>query len=314
MTASVVGIHSWAGSRNENGDREYRISHKVRAAVTDGPATIMDASGLPAIGAIWSFLGESDANMWCRPLRTVQPYQQKEGHPFTIWLVESSFGTWGLQSQRCQNEQITDPLQEPTKISGGFVKYSEEATQDMDGTEMVSSSWERLTGPNLQFDCNRPTVRIEQNVLDLGLATFAGMIDRVNGSGMWGLPKRCIKLSNASWERRVKGTCGFYFTRVFEFEIRYDTFDRVITDVGTRALRGHFEDGSWVLDGSPSADNPGDFVAVQDEQGRTLGKILLDGSGQPATSAASVATRTMKKYKEADFFSLGGIPVDFSAP
>src|SRR5690606_22693106 len=97
---------------------------------------------------------------------------------------------------------------------------------DRYGNPIKSSSHEQFRGSNVEFDANRPTVWVDQNVSSLGLATFASMIDCVNDRPLWGLPKRRIKLSNVTWERKMYGTCRFYYTRKLEFDIRYDGFDR----------------------------------------------------------------------------------------
>jgi hypothetical protein len=66
------------------------------------------------------------------------------------------------------------------------------------------------------------------------------MIDTVNMFPLWGLPPRCIKLSNAPWEKKFWGLCEQYYTLTLEFELRSDTFDKDLNDIGTKVLNGHW--------------------------------------------------------------------------
>jgi hypothetical protein len=129
---------------------------------------------------------------------------------------------------------------EPQKISGTFAKYTKEAVFDRNGNAIVTSSWERMKGPEVEFDHNRPAVRVEQNVVALDLATVAPMIDTVNDATLWGLAERTIKLTNFAWERKLYGSCNFYYTRVFDFDIDYNTWDRNLLDEGTKCLNGEW--------------------------------------------------------------------------
>jgi len=168
----------------------------------------------------------------------------------------------------------------------------------------VSSSFEPLTGPLVEVDRARPTVRIEQNVANLGLSEFCNKINKVNSSPMWGLSKRCVKLSNVTWERKMYGTCTFYYTRSFEFDIRFESFDPELVDSGFKCLRGKWIDGVWTTDGSADRNNPLDFQAFKDVNGEG-GRVFLNGYGTPIAAGADPYTKVAKLYEETDFFSLG---------
>ena len=306
MSGSVQGGPvTWRGGRDEEGFREYFITHRVKMTDEgDGPALALQASGLPATGSFWSFDNDVDIWAFCSPEKTQKIYKEKRGDPNLWWDVESRFTTKPFN--RCQTSTIEDPLLEPQKISGSFVKFTKEAIVDKDGNGVFSSSEEMFRGPQVEIDDNRPTVRIEQNVLNLGLATFAPMVDTVNDAALWGLPARTIKLSNVSWQRKYFGTCSKYYTRIFDFDIDFNTFDRTIIDEGTKVKVGHWTDcETWtvgsVVSGTGTTGASG-FQRFKDCKGENI-RTLLDGSGNPNFTGTPVL-KTFKFYSESNFPTL----------
>jgi hypothetical protein len=114
------------------------------------------------------------------------------------------------------------------------------------------------------------------------------------------------------------GICNFYFTRIFEFDINFETFDRTIYDEGTRVLNGHWDKttGDWVLDdingGAPDPQNPKHFKRYKDRNGENT-RAMLDGNGKPVDDGANLTTVDIQYYKETDFTTLGLI-TDLSQP
>lgn len=313
------GILDWSLDRDEDGHRTYTVKHLVGTTdYSDGPQTVLVASGLPNIGAFWDYGNDLDGWAFCTPQRKVQKFRGiKEGHKHAFWEVTSYFTT-KRDSKRCQDESIEDPLLEPDRISGSFVKYTKEVMKDKDGNRIKTSSHELIRGPQVEFDHNRPTVTIEQNVADLGLETFSQMIDTVNDATLWGLGSRKIKLSNVSWSRQVYGTCDYYYTRSFEFDVDYNGFDREVLDEGTKVLNGHWTTdqtgtgtglaSTWVLDdidgAAPNPDNPQHFIRYKDRNGENT-RVVLDGNGQPLDGADAPVYFTIRYYSESNFLSLG---------
>lgn len=313
MTVRLLdGIIYADGGKDDDGHRTYNVSHRVEAdwvpGIAVGPAEVMNTPGLPLPGSFW--LMDNDIDIWafCYPFMDCKPHAHKEGHPVQFWTVNQKFSTKPLK--RCQDTTIENPLLEPFKISGSFVKYSKEAAKHFNGEMIKSSSHEPLKGPAVEFDRNRPTVRIEQNVASLELDIFSQMIDCLNDAPLWGLGPRCIKLSQPSWTRQLYGTCTFYYTRVFEFDIDYDTFDREAPDEGTKVLRGHWRfkpkasvgtgtgtanQNAWVLDlidgNVPDHTNPSHFCRYKDRNGENA-RTLLNGYGLPAETTVMLGTGT----------------------
>lgn len=317
MTASVIGGPvTQELDRDDDGNRTYMVTHRVKTTdVDDGPSVVMTASGLPSPGSFWQFGNDYDAWAFCTGFARVRKHQSvTEGSPTYHWTVQQKFAT--LNPQRCNTTTIDNPLLEPMKVSGSFVKYTKEVTQDKDGNPLENSAHEMLRGSIVEFDHNRPTVRIEQNVASLGLNVFAGMIDTVNDAPLWGLSARMAKLSNVSWERLYYGTCNVYYKRIFEFDVDFTTFDRVALDEGTMALgRLDKTTGLWdsTTDFAPGvpldADNPIHFSRVKDIQGENK-KVILNGAGVPVSDIASIGTIDIQYYGESNFLSLG-IPTSF---
>lgn len=326
MTASVLpdpnatgrqSILDWEGSMDEEGHRTYTVKHLVKCTdYSDGPQTVLTASGLPLIGAYWDYGNDLDGWAFCLPTRSVRMRRSLPGSKGIYWEVESTFST-RRDSKRCQDEGFEDPLLEPDRIGGSFIKYTKEVMKNRDGSRIKTSSHELIRGPQVEFDFNRPTVTIEQNVAVLGLETFAPMIDTVNDATLWGLGPRKVKLSNVSWSREVFGTCDYYFIRTFEFDVDYNGFDREVLDEGTKVLNGHWETdqtgtgtglgSTWILDdidgAAPNADNPQHFVRYKDRNGENT-RVVLNGAGEPLAGGSPVYV-DIEYYRESNFFDLG---------
>ena len=148
----------------------------------------------------------------------------------------------------------------------------------------------------VEFDSNRPTVSIGMNLSVLPLSTFAPMVDTVNDAVLWGLPKRCVKLTNVSWSRQLYGTCTFYYTVNYEFDCRYDTFDRKVYDEGTKILNKDIANADKT--------NPEHFVRYKDVNG-DYSRVFLDGNGAAITGSASPVEIDIEYYKESNFTTLG---------
>lgn len=295
MSATVLGRISWELSRDQEGHREYKLKSLVKTTdPDDGPETVYFATGAPTIGSTWAEGNDVDDWAFCWPTARVTPIHDKERNLY--WILENLFSTKALS--RCQDTAIESPLSEPQRISGSFVKYVKDTHIDGNGDVIISSSHELIDG--VERDFNRPSVVIEQNVLLLGLPTFAQMIDTVNDATLWGLPEGCVKLSNAHFERKLYGTCSFYYTRRFEFDIRYEGFD--ITDI--------VDTGYKKFDTTrPGGDrtNPEHYVIAKDGHGENSPKkILLDGNGDPLTDPTSpVFLAPIELYGRSNFTTLG---------
>ena len=289
------GPRSWSLETDDAGDRTYKIKFRVATNdPRDGPYLALQTTGLPLPGSPWAFGNDFDPDAYCRRTSTVRPYGVTEGRPVYQYDVEKTFSTKSedeSSNPSCENGSIKDPLLMPDRLSGDFKNYLEELTRDRFGNPIVSSSWEQLRGAQVEFDRNRPSVVVEQNVAVLGLSVFAPMVDCLNSVPMWGLPRRCVKLSNVTWERKYYGTCYRYFTRRLMFDVRRNGFDRDLLDEGSKVLRGDWDRvegsgtfGKYVvaddLDAATAHLNPNNFIRFKDFHGENA-RAILDGRGRP---------------------------------
>lgn len=305
-------IRIWSLGRNAQGHRIYKVAHLVKADPEDGPYNALNTPGLPTVGSQWNFRADFDGWAWCTPEAEVKVHQEKEGDPSEYWLVTQTFSS--KRGERCQDQEILDPLLEPDRVSGSFQKDKKTGVYDKDGNAIVNSAHEQIKGNVNEWDEGWDVVRIQQNVYPLGIETFAPMRNRVNNAPLWGFAARCVKLSDVTWEEVYQGTCEKYFVRTLEFEVKSDTWDRTVDDEGTKFLKGRWvaEGGSheWVVDSGANPDNPADFIRAIDVRGNPV-TALLNGAGRPynisptGTGDDTPGTITIQKYLEANFLTLG---------
>jgi hypothetical protein len=145
---------------------------------------------------------------------------------------------------------------------------------------------------------------------------------------MWGLPVRTIKLSTASWERVYQGSCSPYYKWTYNFDIRYDTFDRDIVDKGSKVLNGFWDQrtGKYKLrkigGKFPDPSNPNHFIRFKDRNGENC-PVILNGAGLPAEVDIGTGSGTgsspsggpgnihVEYYDESDFIAVLNIPTSF---
>ncbi len=257
MTATFIDIIDWSGGRDDAGQRTFECVSRVHTNdVRDGPSVVMYASGLPAIGSSWTLGNDNDTYVYCTPYMQVRRAADAEGEIGYMWDVMQRFTTNGMP--RCNTVSVDNPLSEPAKVSGGFVSRMEEALYDKDGYLLLTSSLERMKGKEIEVDMGSPTVRISINVGTLPLTTFAQYRGGVNNATLWGLPARCIRLADINWERNVYGVCGYYYTITYDFQVRFETWNRFIPDMGSRS--GRVE--SW-LDNDPPTEGTGLLIGYE---------------------------------------------------
>lgn len=326
MSAELLGPIDMHLVRDKDGYRDYTIVWKIRTtSYDDGPQVVLNCPTLPDIGTTWSFGNDLDDWVWCIPDTRVQPFRAgNPDDPVRYWTLEQTFTNRAMK--RCQDFNIENPLDEPPAISGSFVKYTEEVRYDRHGKVIKTSSHEPIVGPDSEFDRNRPTVSIEMNKLTLDLDDVSSMVDTVNDAPLWGLSARKIKLSNVSWSRKLYGICTFYYTVSLEFDINFDTFDRIITDVGTRHINPDMikPDSGWFptslltefkdAQGNIQAtfdppqmikDIPLAFTKILDGKGREAGWTVLNGEGVVAKDPESAGEVSIEYYPESNFLTLG---------
>jgi hypothetical protein len=187
-------------------------------------------------------------------------------------------------------------------VHGGFVRYTEESNIDKDGNAVMSSSLEPIKGKAVEWDRNRPKISITLNTLALPSVTM----DVVNDAQLWGFSLRCVKLSNATYERLAYGLCSYYFRVTYDFDIDVRTFDREVLDEGTRVLKGYSADHEATDPKLPASArfDPANFETYTDKRGNPT-TVFLDGLGAPAYDPANYVKIPIKKYPNYNMLLLG---------
>lgn len=316
-------------TRDDDGSREYRVVHLVRAGAGDGPATVLLTTGLPQPGDVWRFGDvEVDVWAWCRLNAQVRAHDAQDGEPIEWYTVEQVFSTKPPQ----QTEPAGDPLLQRQKISGSFSKSGEEITFDRFGNPVLNSSFEQIRGPQVEFESGNILIRVEQNVADLALPVVRLAMYTLNSIPLWGAPVRMVRLSGFSWDEHdywrpdpVTGAPipSIYYTRNFEFEASPKGWDRDIVDEGTKVIRGRWDKDpasptyrSYLIDPATDPDDPAHYDRYQDWTGNPSRLILDHGTpalstvgviGSTTTTQSAVGSIHVEKYGETDFVSVLGI-------
>lgn len=233
VLAGNGGPRSITGGMDSEGYNTYEVTHRVKCDVTDSVANVMNCPGLPVPGAFYAFMADIDVTAWCRFDKKVTMVRNRDTGPCRFYDVAQTFSNKPLSSdkQRCNDTPPGEPLLEPAKVSGSFVRYTEEATLDRFGNKIETSSHEQIRGPQVEFDANRPTVRIEQNVADLQLPLLAEFMrdgGMLNDAELWGVQPRGVRLSQVSWTKNYYGSCYVYYTRTLDFEVNIKKLEGMV--------------------------------------------------------------------------------------
>ncbi len=229
--------------RDEEGHRTYNITQLVESSDgTDGPSSIWAFAGLPAVGSTYlltsPYAGEQDLWAFCYPTRGIRAHEGDQGR-VTVWSVTSTFSTKPLK--RCQSTTIEDPLLEPPKVSGSFSQQNRELLLDRHGNPLRYSSHEPIKGQAAEFNYSQPNVHIEFNTSTLQLALYSEYMNCLNDAPLWGLSARMIRLAGLTWARELYGICNYYYKISLDFEINFETWDKLIPDEGTKVLKGRWK-------------------------------------------------------------------------
>lgn len=318
------GQAKWSLTRDRDGHRTYRITHKV-AVQRDvhGPLAALNCPGLPEPGSIWDFNDTIDDWAYFTQEAEVTQLGLESGNCF---FEVTQFATT-KPSPDCPTDFRNDPLTFPPRIDIESINYNKEFTFDRFGNPLRNSAWEQYRGPNVEFDAHRLRVTIEMNVADLELDLANIMMNCLNDTTMWGFPARNVKFSAFQAKKQFNTDCEIYWTKRFIFDIATD-FDRCLLDEGTKVLRGKWDTnrasstyGQYIVARNPitgvvlSPDNPANFTRFKDFHDENA-RVILDGHGRPwdqghftsGTSDDNPGRMCYEVYTEDDLFELG-VPV-----
>ena len=218
MAAENIGLVEVELEQEEDsGHRTYSATYKVRHNEDDGPYTVLNATGLPAIGDYWVHDRGLETDTYARrnPYAKIKAVVSSE--KTDISHVEVKFTTKPFK--RCQDVQIGNPLLEPAKLSGTFSEQMQKAIFDRHWNAIRSSAMTPYE--DIEQETSFPTVEVSVNVASSPVALITSKLHYLNDSTMWGLPAGCIKFSSASWERLYYGVCSYYYNLKMGFKIRF---------------------------------------------------------------------------------------------
>lgn len=274
MTARLVGLKNQSFQRDEEGHRSYELTWHFRTdSYLDGPETVLQAvNALFPVGGIYVLDNDLDPWAFCTPELTIAPHTDvEEGEPVADWTVVNKYTTKPMH--RCNSTTIDNPLLEPYNISGDFIHVSREMKVDKDGRPLIHPNFEPILGPEVEEKVSHPSVSISFNSAVLPLAAFNLLINRVNDAPLWGFPKRCVRFTDAKWERALYGVCFYYYKIQYTFEMNIETFDKRIPAIGMKVLKF----GGW-------EGNPAHYEIYKDPKEENGGPVALDVNGKLATN------------------------------
>jgi hypothetical protein len=332
MAFVLPGQRTWTINIDAESHRTYKIGYRVQCEPTDGPNAVRNAYGLPQPGSVWYFGGDADPYAVCIPECSVQPVVT--GEPNTLFDVELTFTT--RPPGKDPSEKAGDPLQEKPKISISFSKTTEEATRDRFGRPIVNSAWEQLRGKQVEFDSGVIQIKIEQNLAALSLPALAAAYQTVNAVPIWGMPRRTVRLSNASVEEAwyvptsttttssgttttgqftttttvatVAASSVKYYRRHLELEATAKGWDRDLLDESTKVLYGRWK--SAVTTSTTTTTTTTTSAGATTTQAATT----TTAAGATTTQAATTTTLPLPKKRTYNLWELMPIDKDGNMP
>lgn len=294
---SVLEVNEWKmpeAKFKADGDREYKRFFLVRtSSQDDGPLTVALATGLPLVGETYRYPGtattpgptltEYDTGVYAGEMVPKLADKNKK----TLWAIEVPYTSTPTGKA---TGGPADPLDEPPKFSGSFLRVNEIFEEDNEGNAILMSSGEP-PDPPLEEGVSYPTLRIEMNVASPALALWADYANAVNTGTFWGLGARKWAIEKIDWQDQFRGNGSRYVTVVFEFAAKYNTWDRRFLD------RGYYRKVVAPVAGK---------ILITDIDGQPVNAPrLLDGSGNVLEEGSDPVYITKKLRPERSFGSLG---------
>lgn len=272
MTVTSVGLRNIAFTRDDEGHRTYTVTRHFRSNnYLDGPETILQTINLLfPIGSAYAEGSDYDPWAFLTPDMGISVHSDSpEGEPCVDWIATLKYTTKPMT--RCNDTQIENPLLEPFSISGDFVHVSREMKTDKDGKPLLHVNFEQMVGPEVEEKISYPALSISFNSAALPLNIINLLINKVNDAPLWGYPARCVRFTDAKWERILYGVCFYYFKITYTFETNLETFDKFIPAVGYKTL---------VPGAFPFL--PGSYAVQKDVVGENAESVILNSAGKMA--------------------------------
>lgn len=276
-----------------DGNRTYKRTFTILTdSQSTGPKAVVEADGQPTVGETYRYPQddptETDESVYCSKCKP----KLRDKKSRKLWTVEYQYTSY---SSKQLNGVDVDPLNEPPKFSGSFLRVNEIFEEDNEGNAILMSSGEP-PDPPLEEGVSYPTLRIEMNVASPALALWADYANAVNTGTFWGLGARKWAIEKIDWQDQFRGNGSRYVTVVFEFAAKYNTWDRKFLD------RGYYRKVVAPIEGK---------ILITDVDGQPVNAPrLLDGTGNVLEEGADPVYITKKLRPERSFGSLG-VPTSY---
>lgn len=217
-------------SVDEEFNRSYTSTYEVITNdKTDGPALVLTAPGLPAFGSQYQWYNTFDEFAYCVGGTASIRELKKTALVWTVQIKhespKSSNKTRGArQPSTGSPDPITErksPTDEPWEISGSFAQFLRPVIYDSEFKPIVNTVWEPYV-PAIEMDDSRKILVLRKNTPTISLAQWADYSDKVNGTVMWGLWPRQIKLNQWNWTMKFYGPGIAYVENQWEFHISFE--------------------------------------------------------------------------------------------
>ena len=286
MSVTSVTCVEVSGDQTEEGHRTYVKTFEVRtSSASDGPVTVMLASGLPTRGDYFSYGNDTDFLAMCKKIGNVK--LREINATFRLWRIEAHYSTAG--SKEDPNNQPGNPLDWAWKIKFRPSGARKVMSKDKDGRAIKGSADEPFE-PLPEIIAPNGLVLLEKNTATLSLSTWWAYQGAVNDAAIWGLSSSRMARIN-SWTADIvyTGGGGSYVANSFEVEVDRNKFVYTPLDQGFRRLTGVDPDGK------PH------FSQIRIEGELPSKPVLLNGLGDQLLANASPVF----------FDGIGGNPASF---
>lgn len=271
MTITYKGLKNSSCSVTKEG-RTHTNTYQVQATRTDTDTAVILAFATSTgfgIGDVhsedaYSFITEISANRL---------------FPDGVeWEVTVVWGPWDTT-----NNPI-NPLSMPPQFEWNIEKTSRIADVDNAGNPIQNSAKMPFADP-VEVDDSRTTLRVSTNEATFNEDMPATYVDTVNNATWRSKAARTVKCESINARLNYDSTQGNYYSVVYEFAIKPDTWDVKVADVGYE-----YTDGT-------------NHYKFMDEDGRpaTSPKKLDGTNGTAIADSADMEFLTFQVYEEKDF-------------
>ncbi len=193
----------------------------------DGPVTVLDAVGLPAIGDTFAY--GNDVNQYAIVSSRTASLKEAQNSRW-VWTVKVTYskgeGSGNQLGGEISGEVAVDA---PAKWSGNMIatdrplkayaeRYSSESTSSISSnlTFAKNTAGESFSPPIMKPEY-QAQFTVQKNLPELDLTTWRILTGRVNAGVIWGFPVKNVMLTNVSWSVEFDSQFQAFYPVTFTF-------------------------------------------------------------------------------------------------